>query len=129
MAKSNRSGQAAVFSPAQLTQLWTELDQPYRVITQVCYYTAARCGEVVSLERGDLQGDRIVYRAAKTKTRTTREAMVTQQLREAIAVIEKVEDIAGLVRREGIAEPFIKNDEVKGSELFSQGREGSVQFG
>ena len=47
----------------------------------------------------------------------------------AIAVIEKVEDIAGLVRREGIAEPFIKNDEVKGSELFSQGREGSVQFG
>ena len=55
------------------------------MISQVCYYTAARCGEVVSLERSDLHGDRIVYRAVKTKTRTTREAMVTQQLREAIA--------------------------------------------
>jgi len=85
MAKSNRSGQAAVFSAGELVSLWLELEQPYRVISQVCYYTAARCGEVVSLERSDLQGDRIVYRAAKTKTRTTREAMVTQQLREAIA--------------------------------------------
>ena len=85
MAKSNRSGQAAVFSAGELVSLWLELEQPYRVISQVCYYTAARCGEVVSLERSDLQGDRIVYRAVKTKTRTTREAMVTQQLREAIA--------------------------------------------
>ncbi len=85
MAKSNRSGQAAVFSPGELIELWSELEQPYRVISQVCYYTAARCGEVVSLERADVQGDRIVYRAAKTKTRTTREAMVTQQLREAIS--------------------------------------------
>lgn len=84
MAKSNRSGQAAIFSPEQLTQLWAELEQPYRAITQVCYYTAARCGEVVSLERGDVQGDRIVYRAAKTKTRTTREAAITQQLRDAM---------------------------------------------
>jgi len=86
MAKSNRAGQAAVFGPEQLTQLWAELNQPYRVITQICYYTAARCGEVVSLERGDLQGDRIVYRAAKTKTKTTREAIVTEQLKGALAI-------------------------------------------
>ena len=87
MAKSDRSGQAAVFSPHELTLLWCELSQPYRLVTQLCYYTAARCGEVVSLERGDLRGDRVIFRAAKTKTRTTREAMVTAQLREAIAAV------------------------------------------
>lgn len=86
MAKSNRSGQAAIFSPEQLTQLWAELEQPYRAITQICYYTAARCGEVVTLERSDLHGDRIIYRAAKTKTRVTREAIVTAQLRDALAI-------------------------------------------
>lgn len=87
MAKSNRSGQAAIFTPEQLGQIWAELDQPYRLVTQVCYFTAARCGEVVSLERSDLQGDRIVYRSAKTKTKTTREAMVSQQLREALGAV------------------------------------------
>ncbi len=87
MAKTNRSGQAAIFSPAQLRDFWAELDQPYRLVTQICYFTAARCGEVVSLEASDLQGDRIIYRAAKTKTKTTREAVVSQQLAAAIAAV------------------------------------------
>lgn len=84
MAKSNRSGQAAIFTPEKLGDLWAELDRPYKLVTQICYFTAGRCGEVVSLERGDLHSDRIVYRSAKTKTRTTREAMVSQQLKEAL---------------------------------------------
>lgn len=87
MGKSGRSGQAAVFSPEQLGQLWAELDQPYRLVTQICYFTAARCGEVVSLERGDIHGDRIVFRSAKTKTRVTREAMISQQLGEALGAM------------------------------------------
>jgi integrase/recombinase XerD len=87
MAKTNRSGQAAIFSPDQLQVFWAELDQPYRLVTQICYFTAARCGEVVSLERSDLQGDRIIYRAAKTKTKVTREALVSQQLRAALAAV------------------------------------------
>ncbi|MGB3312327.1 MAG: site-specific integrase [Nodosilinea sp.] len=87
MAKSNRSGQSAVFTPEQLGQVWAELDQPYRLVTQICYFTAARCGEVLSLERSDLQGDRIVYRSAKTKTKTTREAMVSQQLEDALRAV------------------------------------------
>ena len=82
MAKSNRSGQAAIFTPEQLSQLWVELDPPYRLVTQICYFTAARCGEVVSLERSDLQRNRIVYRSAKTKTKVTRESVISQQLRE-----------------------------------------------
>ncbi|MEY3300224.1 MAG: hypothetical protein RLZZ597_3484 [Cyanobacteriota bacterium] len=87
MAKTNRSGQAAIFSPDQLQVFWAELDQPYRLVTQICYFTAARCGEVVSLERSDLHGDRIIYRAAKTKTKVTREALVSQQLRAALAAV------------------------------------------
>lgn len=87
MAKSNRSGQAAILSPDQLRDLWAELDQPYRLVTQLAYFTAARCGEVVSLERQDLRGDEIVYRAAKTKTRTTRTAQVPPQLAQHLAVI------------------------------------------
>ncbi|HEY9761190.1 MAG TPA: tyrosine-type recombinase/integrase [Trichocoleus sp.] len=80
MAKSNRNGQALVLTPSQLRDLWAELDQPYQLVTQIAYFTAARCGEVVSLERSDLRGDAIVYRAAKTKTKTTRTAQVPPQL-------------------------------------------------
>lgn len=81
MAKSNRSGQAAVLSPHQLTELWAEMDEPYRLVTQIAYFTAARVGEVVSLERRDIRGDRIVYRASMTKTKTTKEASIPEQLR------------------------------------------------
>lgn len=87
MAKSNRNGQALVLTPEQLTQLWAELDQPYRLVAQIAYFTAARCGEVVSLERQDLRGDAIVYRAAKTKTKTTRTAQVPPQLARQLAAI------------------------------------------
>ena len=87
MGKVLRAGQATVLTPDQLLDLWAELDQPYRLITQVCYFTAARCGEVVSLERSDLQSDRIVYRAPKTKMRTTREALVSAQLQAALVEV------------------------------------------
>jgi integrase/recombinase XerD len=85
MGKASRAGQAAVLTPDQLLDLWAELDQSYRLVTQISYFTAARCGEVVSLEGSDLQGDRIIYRAPKTKTRTTREAVLSAQLRAALA--------------------------------------------
>ena len=88
MAKSNRSGQATVLSPAQLTDLWTELDEPYRLITEIAYFTAARIGEVVSLSAADLRGERIVYRASMTKTRTTKEAVVPTQLATILAAAD-----------------------------------------
>lgn len=87
MAKSNRSGQAKVFTIEELLSVWAELDQPYRLITQICYFTAARCGEVVSLERSDLRGDVIIYRAAKTKTKTTRSGKVPGLLAEYIGQV------------------------------------------
>ncbi len=87
MGKASRAGQASVLTPDQLLDLWAELDQSYRLVTQISYFTAARCGEVVSLEGSDLQSDRIIYRAPKTKTRTTREAVLSAQLRAALAEV------------------------------------------
>lgn len=84
MAKVNRFGQAAVFTPEQLQELWGELSQPHLVISQICYYTAARIGEVLQLRAEDIKGERIVYRASNTKTKKTRTVKVPQQLKEVL---------------------------------------------
>ncbi|MBD2261133.1 site-specific integrase [Pseudanabaena sp. FACHB-2040] len=84
MAKVNRFGQAAVFSPDQLQDLWGELGQPHLVISQICYYTAARIGEVLQLRAEDVKAGRIVYRASNTKTKKTRTVEITRQLKEAL---------------------------------------------
>jgi hypothetical protein len=46
----------------------------------------------------------------------------------AVAVIEKVEDLAGLIGGQGIPEPFIENDEVKGGQMLSKFGERAVDF-
>lgn len=64
-------GQAKVLTPDQLNDLWAELDQPHRLITQLCYYTGSRVGEIVALKAEDIQGDRIVIHQSKTdRTKT-----------------------------------------------------------
>lgn len=85
VTKSNRFGQAAVLSPELLRQLWAEVEQPYRVICEIAYFTAARVGEVVQLQAKDIQGDRLIYRAMTTKTRTTRTATIPRQLAIALS--------------------------------------------
>lgn len=88
MAKVNRFGQAAVFTPQQLQDLWGELGQPHLVISQICYYTAARIGEVLQLRAEDIKGGRVVYRASNTKTKKTRTVEIPQQLREALESVD-----------------------------------------
>jgi hypothetical protein len=46
----------------------------------------------------------------------------------AVAVIQEVEDFAGLVRGQGISEPFIENDEVKGRQLLAEFGERAVDL-
>lgn len=105
MAKSDRSGQALVLSPDQLKEIWAELDQPYRLVMQIAYFTAARFGKVVSLERCDLKGEVIVYRVAKTKTKRTRTAQVPPQLAQCLAAVALparwVRRSAEIIRLEG----------------------------
>ncbi len=81
MAKSNRFGKATVMTPDQLGQLWDEMNEPYRLISQIAYFTAARIGEVLQLEARDLRGETLVYRAVTTKMKKTREVEVPVQLR------------------------------------------------
>ena len=72
MPKVSRNGQAAVLTPEQLDELWSELEQPHRLITQICYYTASRLGEVCALRAEDVVNGEIVFRAKNTKTDVTR---------------------------------------------------------
>lgn len=87
MPKVNRNGQATVLTAAQLNELWSRLQPPHRLITQLCYYTAARVGEVCSLSAEDLVNGEIVYRARNTKTDTTRTIAIAPPLTAALSQV------------------------------------------
>jgi integrase/recombinase XerD len=80
MAKVNRNGQAAVLTDEQLAELLDSLPQPHRLIFAICYFCSSRIGEVVQLQRSDIVGDRIVFRARTTKTKQTREMKISTKL-------------------------------------------------
>ncbi|NET34931.1 MAG: site-specific integrase [Cyanothece sp. SIO1E1] len=82
MPKTDRKGQAEVLSQDQLDQLWIELDQPHRIITQLAYYTASRIGEVCQLRAEDIRAGKVVI--TQTKTGKTKEVVIVPQLEQAI---------------------------------------------
>jgi len=84
MPKVNRNGQAVVLSENQLAALFATLAQPQRLVFQICYYTAARVGEVVQLQAEDMVAGRVVYRARTTKTKTTRDVAIAPPLAAAL---------------------------------------------
>jgi integrase/recombinase XerD len=88
MPKVNRNGQATVLTPEQLNELWQTLTPTHKLITQFCYYTAARVGEVCNLKAEDIISGEIVYRAANTKTDTTRTIAIAPPLAQAIAAVK-----------------------------------------
>ena len=88
MPKVNRFGKASVLSPQQLEELWYEMDQPHRLACQIAYFTAGRMGEVLQLQAADIRGETIVYRAATTKTKKTREAPIASQLKELLSQVD-----------------------------------------
>lgn len=83
-----RKGQARVLSPNELHQLWEELAQPHRIITQLCYYTASRINEIVSLKAEDIQRDRISIRVSKRKQDVTKTVAIAKSLRPLLAAVE-----------------------------------------
>jgi integrase/recombinase XerD len=84
--KINRNGSARTLSDDQLASIFLELDNPYRLIAQICYFAAARIGEVTTLHRSDvdLEGRSLVFRSANTKTDTTRTAFICDELYDAL---------------------------------------------
>ena len=82
MPKLNREGRALVVDPAQIKQVFAELDPPHRLIAQLCYYTASRVGEIVSLKREAIIGQSLVIR--QPKTGRVKEVRIHEPLRAAL---------------------------------------------
>jgi integrase/recombinase XerD len=80
MPKTNRNGQAIVLPESQCQQVWDELHPPHRLIFQICFYTAARIGEVVQLRREDIFDNHLIYRAKNTKIKKTRQVAIAPPL-------------------------------------------------
>jgi len=86
--KNNRNGQASVLSEEHLESIFTVMGFRDRLLFAICYYTSCRISEALQLQRGDLINDRIVFRAATTKTKKTREVKISEKLKAIIDASE-----------------------------------------
>lgn len=78
--KVDRHGAATVLTPEQLDALLDAAPSPrYRALWSVQRWTASRISEALALRWGDLNGV-VTYRAANTKTKTTRQVPTAQRL-------------------------------------------------
>lgn len=68
----------------QLADLFANVTYRDRLLFAICYYTSCRISEALQLERSDLIGDRIVFRAVITKTKKTREVKIPAKLQAII---------------------------------------------
>ena len=84
MPKNNRNGQATILETPLLFQLWDELPQPHRVITQICYYAVSRVGEVCSLQAQDRVNGYLVIRRKTTKSKQSKEVPIIPELQAAL---------------------------------------------
>ena len=78
--KVKGEGKARIFTEAELVAL---LDGPEglptardRFLFGLCYFTGARISEVLALTVGDIEGSRVAYRLATTKTKDHRQALM-----------------------------------------------------
>jgi integrase/recombinase XerD len=82
--KVDRNGAAATLTEDQLDALLEAAPSPrYRVMWALQRWSAGRIGEVLALRWGDLNG-KVTYRAANTKTKTTRQVPTAPRLSEEI---------------------------------------------
>lgn len=90
--KTNRSGQATILEPEEMSQLFAELDDPYRAIAQLCYFTAGRISEVLQLRAENILNNRILFEASTTKEKQTRSVVISEPMRR---VLERVKPGSG----------------------------------
>jgi integrase/recombinase XerD len=84
--KIDRNGSAAVLSASQLDDLLAAAPSPrYRALWAIQRWSAARISEALALRWADVNGC-LTYRAANTKTKTTRQVPTTPQLADELAV-------------------------------------------
>jgi integrase/recombinase XerD len=83
--KTNGSGQARTLSPEQLEALLDAAPSPeHRFLWSVMRFTGSRVTETLRLTWAAVHDDRIVFIAASTKTRQTREPLVGARLAEEV---------------------------------------------
>ena len=82
--KNNRNGQAEILREEQLEELFNVLSPKHKLLFAVCYYTSCRISEALQLQKTDIVGNCIVFRAATTKTKKTREVKISQKLAQII---------------------------------------------
>lgn len=82
--KNDRHGQAAVLSDEQLDELLKECNTQYRLLFAITYYSSARISEVLKLQASDIKGNTITFRKANTKTKITRQVIISDKLQKII---------------------------------------------
>lgn len=86
MPKTNGSGQATTLSPEQLDLLLEAAPSPeQRLLWATMRFTGSRVTETLRLTWAAIHSDRIVFVAATTKTKTTREPKIGPRLAEEVA--------------------------------------------
>ena len=83
MPKTNGAGQARVLTPEQLDLLMDAAPSlEHRMLWALMRFTGSRTTETLRLHWGAIHGDRVVFAAATTKTRRTREPLIAPRVRE-----------------------------------------------
>ena len=80
--KIQRNGQASVLTDEQFQELMSVFSLTDKLLFGICYYTSCRISEALQLTKADIVGDRIIFRAAITKTKKTREVKISKKLGE-----------------------------------------------
>lgn len=80
--KIQRNGQASVLTEEQFAELMGVFTNGDRLLFGICYYTSCRISEALQLTKEDIVGERILFRAATTKTKKTREVKIAKKLGE-----------------------------------------------
>ena len=87
--KRNREGQARHLDEGELAEIFNLLPcEKWQCIFAIAYFTGSRIGEVLKLRVEDIDGDRIIFRKANTKTRSHRAVAVVPQLQTFLAAYE-----------------------------------------
>lgn len=78
--KIQRNGQSSVLTEEQFQELMNVLSSSDRLLFGICYYTSCRISEALQLTKGDIVGERIIFRARTTKNKKTREVKISAKL-------------------------------------------------
>ena len=87
--KHNREGQARHLDESELAEIFQLLpSEKWQCIFAIAYFTGSRISEVLKLNVDDVEGDRIVFRKANTKTRSHRAVIIVPQLQKFLAAYD-----------------------------------------